>query len=1342
MSQTDQLGPIFFRRKSELFQTVRKNFLTGTETKPILQKNKNNLLIEASAGTGKTFTLIELVLELILTMNIPLKSILIVTFTEKATSELRLRLRTKLREILDAYENKFTEFQHVPEGSYWEINKVQRDLIKAALLDFDSVPVYTIHGFCKRILQEFAFENRQLFDQQLVDNKLLFDEVMRRYLRKELLSNNSSISSLFSLYVRQSDGYLKNLESEIRNLLPRRGKFVPKFPSFEIFLMEFSELWKELVERDSRLQKEGSSEHPIITAFNTTALNGTSKKNIMLNLELLLQTIGDWRITGNIEDSLDMLLNIEINKITRPKCRQTLREGENWLSPQDFPKLEKEWISAVIDCEKSFQRHNLMGGSGKILRAWVIQKILGDVRGELRKTKMEQGLFDYEDLLQLLEERVNHRGNSTKPTALTTAVREKYECAVVDEFQDTDHLQWNIFRKIFLESQKHKLIVIGDPKQAIYSFRGADIFTYMQAKRIFKKNYSHAPVTLTKNYRSTDSLIQGLNHIFGSRYWLKEEDGLEYTHVGCGNHQLELKDNNKERSAVHLLELVPQFTISGKKLVEQIRRKNLGISNEILNALIPLNGQRFYGEDALLKSVESKYGTVVSDTNKNALLGLFLDDQAQLNTLRFANAIALEIKKLLSKGFPESERPIWKNDSGESFLQEKDICVLFRKASEGEKIGKALRACGISFAFYKQRGLFEGREAREIYDLLEAINHPNDHSRKAKVLLTRFFGINFQEMAERSFEDSHLTYLLYEWKTMAEAREFRKMFNQILLSTKMVERELFLSGDERSVTNYTHLFEFLIRQIFEKHLDLNELSSLLMRFINGQEDPGENENILRLESEKNAVQLMTIHASKGLEFPVVFLFGGLTANKKDSTHFYHDEVENPVIDFLSRDIPEKFRWQLDAEKQRLLYVAMTRACARLYLPYVGFIEGNSNRLVCKVSGDYSVVNDRLQTIETDLFKLGGISPFSRSLCGDSVSERMQFFEDEKHKKIQGFELTKFSKTHGLMKKVRIAQESLAKLQQKKRGFFLSSFTGISSSKYENYTKEKAGESLSFMPLEIRTDSQLNDRREDDENFFQQNSDTDDVINYYPSVFKNDLLPSGIQTGNMMHVLLEYVDFETLRKSSSPEKWLELPKVFEQIDSIRKLYQRSEETIPIIADIIWNTMRTPVSLGTNKDSEQVELAYCDKNLRETNFYFPIPSKESIKSKDLDLQKKTAELKLDDWNVYKGFLRGSIDFVFEHKGKIYLIDWKSNKLKDYQPKTLGKEIIKHYMLQLQIYTLATSFWFNLDNREKFEKRFGGVLYIFLRGMPQKEGVFFSRPEWKDLLDYKNILSLIKY
>ena len=172
------------------------------------------------------------------------------------------------------------------------------------------------------------------------------------------------------------------------------------------------------------------------------------------------------------------------------------------------------------------------------------------------------------------------------------------------------------------------------------------------------------------------------------------------------------------------------------------------------------------------------------------------------------------------------------------------------------------------------------------------------------------------------------------------------------------------------------------------------------------------------------------------------------------------------------------------------------------------------------------------------------------------------------------------------------------------------------------------------------------------------------------------------------------------------------------------------------------MLTPVSLGTDLDSEKVELSSCEKYLREADFYFPIPSKGTFESKDLKVLKKEAELKLYDWNVDKGFLRGSIDFVFEFKGKIYLIDWKSNILKDYHPKTLEKEVSKHYMLQLQIYTLATSYWFNLNSKEKFEKRFGGVLYIFLRGMLQKEGVFFFRPVWNDLLDYEKILALEKY
>jgi len=409
---------------------------------------------------------------------------------------------------------------------------------------------------------------------------------------------------------------------------------------------------------------------------------------------------------------------------------------------------------------------------------------------------------------------------------------------------------------------------------------------------------------------------------------------------------------------------------------------------------------------------------------------------------------------------------------------------------------------------------------------------------------------------------------------------------------------------------------------------------------------------------------------------------------------------------------------------------------------VGFIEGNAGRPVCKIIGDYSVINDRLKTIDSGMPALRNGSPFSRSFCGEPVSDFEQFSEVKDRKKQPVLEVQILPQTQGLVEKVKNVEQSLLQLRRKKRGFAVSSFSGISNRKDEKHGTETVIGAETFLPVEIRTESQLNDRRENDEHYHQQILDTEDETNSYSSESKIDLLPGGTQTGNMMHELLEHLDFETIRTSSSPQNWMEQSRVRAQIDTIRERHQLSEDTVPVIVEIIWNTMHTPVRLGTAQDSEQVKFASCEQNLREANFYFPIPSNDLIEKNDSEKLKIEAELKLGDWNVDKGFLRGSIDFVFEHKGRIYLIDWKSNTLEDYHPKTLENEVIKHYMLQLQIYTLATSYWFNLDSKEKFEKRFGGVLYIFLRGMLQREGVFFFRPGWDDLLNYERMLSLEKY
>jgi exodeoxyribonuclease V beta subunit len=1349
MTKTENTGPVYIPKQSELLQDDPGKMAGNNSTAEIFHQGKNRLtMIEASAGTGKTFALVELVLELMFTQNIPLNSIVLVTFTDKATSELRLRLRAKLREISNACENNNNKFLTVPKGAYWEINKVRKDQIKAALLDFDSVPIYTIHGFCKRILQEFAFENRQLFEQQLIDINHLFPEVFRRYLRRDLLSNNTPVSQLFAIYVKHTEGSLETLENEIKNLLAKRGTFVPNFPSFDIFLNEFSERWKVLVERDLSLRETNSTEHPILAAFSATALNGTGKNNVMLNLKLLLETLSDAHSGRSLNDLLPVIFNIELHRVSAPKCRKNLRNEEKWLSPQNFPQAERDWIEAVSDCERLLQHHNLIGDGKKILRAWVTQQVLGDIRFELQNTKMEQGMYDYDDLLRLVEEQVKHSGRDRNvPTVLTKVVREKYTCAVVDEFQDTDHRQWNIFRNIFLESTEHRLIVIGDPKQAIYSFRGADIFTYMHARTLFEMNSARLPFSLKKNFRSTEILLCGLNHIFESNYWLPEKKGIVYRQVGCGKPELEFIDKSTERSGVHLLELLPQFTVSGKKIADQRSLKNPELSAELLNALSSLNGQIFYGKEDLIQAVESRYNNKISKSDQNAVFKLFLEDNAVKATSRFAEAIAQEIKTLLRKGHPGSERPIWKNEKGEHPLREQDICVLFRKSSEGEKIGQALRGLGIDFAFYKQKGLLSGREAHDIYYLLEAIANPHDHSRIAKVWLTRFFGANIQDLVGTTIIDSDFSNMLHEWNILAEARRFRKLFDQILLKTRLFERELFLSGDERSVSNYAHLFEVLIRQVMERHLDLNELSLLLKRFIDGEEDAGENENLLRLESERNAVQLMTIHASKGLEFPVVFLFGGLTANKKDTVHFYHDADEKPVIDFLSKNVPKEFSWQEEAEKQRLLYVAMTRACARLYLPYVGFIEGNAGQHVCKVNGDYGVINERLTTLDSGSASVRDKPAFSHSYCGKPVEDLDQTLKIEEQQNLVNWKVSGLPETPDLLGETTNAEESFRMLRHNKKGFVVSSFSRLSSRKEERHTTETEQGVTGVLPVEIRTENQLKAHREVDETIDQEIDSANDYSGssndgVKKGETKNEILPGGIQTGNMLHELLEHIDFNIILASRSAQDWLGQAQVRELIDSIRERYQLSAETVPTIAEIIWSTLRTPVRLGSGPDATKVELASCEPYLRETDFYFPIPGKGTVKNKDTDTLNNQSVMKLEGWNVEKGFLRGSIDFVFEHDGKIYLIDWKSNLLTGYNPESLEKEVMEHYLLQLQIYTLAISYWFKLDGREKYENRFGGVFYIFLRGMPNNEGAYFTRPGWNDLLDYEKRLSLENY
>jgi len=1366
MSETPNSNSFYVAKESELFLSKQKSNDESNISDAVFNANNDRLaVIEASAGTGKTFALVELVLELLLEQEIPLKSILLVTFTEKATAELRLRLRTKLRDLLEACEQNDDLPTTVPEEPFWEINTVRRKQLKAALIDFDSAPVYTIHGFCKRILREFAFENRQLFEQKLCEIDLLFPEVFRRYVRRKLLSRDTAVAKLFALYVKYAEGDLASLEKDIVFLLSKYGEFKPYLPNFEVFHTKFSACWKVLVYRDLILRKKDVGQHPLRSAFEKTALNETSRRKTMINLDSIIESLSSAHAGASISEILPDFLEMEAGTVTIPRCRKTLKSGEEWLSPKDFQSPELAWIDALANCEKLLQDYDISGGSKKILKAWVTQQIIEDVRRDLSQAKLEQGAFDYDDLLRIVEEQVTpQNGENSISTALTKAVRKKYVCAIVDEFQDTDRRQWNIFRHLFLESPEHRLIVIGDPKQAIYSFRGADIFTYLQARKIFQQKTSRLAFVLKKNFRSSKEMLCGLNQIFSDGRWFPEKRGILYQHVGCGKPELELKDDTPDRNAIHLMKLLPQFTVSGKKIAEQKMSKDQKIPLTILDKLSSLSGKKYYGNDSFLRAAQTELGIEISIEYQSALLNLFLDEQAEVATIRFAEEIALEIKSILRIGSTENRRPLWQDEDGERVLKEQDICVLFRKSNEGKILGKALRRHGIDFSFYKQKGLFEGREALEILDLLDAVAYPFDHSRTAKLWLTRFFCTKINELTEASTFDAELLHQLQEWNSLAVSQRFRKLFDQVLQRTKLIERELLLGGDERSVTNYVHLFELLNRKAIDRHLDLFELIQLLKSFIEGKEDPGENENLLRLESERDAVQLMTMHSAKGLEFPVVFLFGGLTGNQKKSFQFYHDSAEKPIIDMLNSKVPAEYEWQVEGEQQRLLYVAMTRACGRLYLPCVGFLQGNSGKRICKVSSGYSMLNDQLSMISEQIFAGKNNSTFSISLVGEfpvNLAANINATEQELLRNWNPPELPEITES---ISEIENPQIFFSQLRYKQRGFVLTSFSRMQRKNKEQNSGLNCSNDQELSTIEIRGETELGKRREDDEagtmHFSEiPDRDSDTESQFTISNVQKDPLPGGSQTGNLLHELLEHVEFATLRESRSKGDWLEFQAVSRMIRSINERYGRLPETDSRIAEIIWNSLRTPLRLGKNQDAPVIELAYVKKYLREADFYFPIPNKtmnaDVIKGNGEGIiQGRYSGIGVGGWAIEKGFLRGSIDFLFEHESKIYLLDWKSNLLKNYGQESVENEVMKNYELQLQIYILATSYWFKLDSEEKYNEKFGGVLYIFVRGIGRaiaisgdaeissNEGVYFKRPSWTELKAYETRLSQEKY
>ncbi|MFO0866659.1 MAG: UvrD-helicase domain-containing protein, partial [Gemmataceae bacterium] len=712
-------------------------------------------VVEASAGTGKTYTIECLVQRLLLERDIPLDSILVVTFTEKATAELKERIRRSLeRALAKAPANR---------------------RVITSLEDFDQAPIFTIHAFCQRLLQEYPLEKGQDFRPELVDD----DELLPLALREVQ-----------------------------RRVWPKLyGKELACVLGLADFNRDTAEKWEKKVIEIAKKYR-GANGHRIVPPF-----------------------LPDW-------------LSYVV---------QSCHRGDQLLEDLQEIRPDVQWkhLLAVQTIHET-------------------QKMLEDM-------KRQRGQQSFDDMIARVDEGLDPERN---PNAgeLLFRLRQRFQYGIVDEFQDTDPLQWRIFRRMFLEAGDSRLIVVGDPKQAIYGFRGADLPTYQQAVNDMVKKHKACSYPLTTNWRSVPELLQGLNRLYLDGGVFPPVDRITYHPVDAPpeeERRLSVDRDASSRPAINLVDV-------------------RGYSTALQGA--------------------KTYASFVAAEIRRLLAG---DDDRPSIAYR-------------SKG--DEAKPI---DAG-------DICILVFRRSEAKKITQELAKLRIPYTVYKESGLWKSDEAEQIRHLLESLQRPDEPASFRKALLTRFFRLKPAEIASAGEVPSYhpARRLFLQWAGLAESRRWSALFQSLLEQSGVIVHEREDPEFERHQANYRTILSSLEQTAYRDNGDLLHL----IDYIRHRRSATSVETDYQpMETQRPKVRIMTIHASKGLEFPVVFFAGGFTNSRPEFIRNYRDGNNRLVFDLIE-DASTKW-YPLDEKKalnRRLTYVALTRAMVKLYIPFMEKGKGWSN----------------------------------------------------------------------------------------------------------------------------------------------------------------------------------------------------------------------------------------------------------------------------------------------------------------------------------------------------------------------------------------------------------------
>tara|TARA_R110002072_G_scaffold170552_2_gene324138 strand:- start:58750 stop:62511 length:3762 start_codon:yes stop_codon:yes gene_type:complete len=1211
-------------------------------------------LIEASAGTGKTFTIALLYTRLILqhgdgaafTRALEPEEILVVTFTDAATQELKDRIRARLAEAARCFMAPQEECDVMLQALRDDYTPGQwpgcaRRLMLAAQ-SMDQAAVSTIHGWCYRMLREHAFDSGSLFQQTLITNQQdILAELMRDYWRQQFyvlpVASAAQVLKAFS----DPEALLKAVKPLINktdSVLTYAGNAQSAIADLATALQSFAGSAQRIMDLQQRARDEWAKATEQLEALlddYRQYLNGIKFREAKFDEDFagMKQALRDWSAGADYAKDL------------------TRFAQHNWPLKKNSPaQPEHPALAAIADLvagQEAVRQH-----TGPDVRATILNHASRWLEQALQNRLHDKAELGFDDLLLQLDRALQ----GPQGDKLAARIRDDFPVAMIDEFQDTDPLQYRIFDRIYRVADNRQdcaLIMIGDPKQAIYSFRNADIHTYLAARSATAGRHYN----LDRNFRSTQGVVTAINHLFECAERFEK-----------GAFRFRLGDSNP----------LPFIRVEA-----QDREHSLILNGEPASAMTLWH----------LTDPDNDQGTVPITAYRSTMARIC------------AGTIAGYLSGSGNSGF----RPDKGTTGVSQPLRPSDIAVLVRSRTEADAIRSALQRHKLASVYLSDReSVFASPEARDVLRWLRACAEPSDERLLRAALGTRSMALTMMQLTQLNQDELHWeqqTELFRHLHSIWQTHGVLPMLRHLMQCHQLPQRMRSLPDGERALTNLLHLAEYL-----QKASAQHDGEQALIRHLSEQMDDPGDEEVLRLESDEDLIRVVTIHKSKGLEYPLVFLPFIAGWKEIDGNAKQVSIPDSAIASQRKLEIAGSNRaaeaWQIaDAERlsedMRLLYVAMTRATHGIWLGLAALSKGRSKKS--------ALHNSSIG------YLLAGGAPVDAELLDTTLAGWITGCEHIKRVNVCALDSTEPAPpvpapvVGGAGNHAEPTKPAARSERSPAENWWIASYSALKTGPARHLEPERASDDQT---LEEQNDAKLptsNVR-------IQFNRSAPGLHGFQrgpkPGTFLHNLLEWAAETGFANTCENDQGRLTMIRDRCRSQGWPE--EDAERLDGWLKPF-----------------CGTRFRLSATQDLNLCEL---DTFQAELEFLF---ASHHVSSEAIDhicqqyLLPGLARPALLPAQL-NGMVKGFIDLVFSVDGCYYVADWKSNYLGPddacYTDEAIREEVLhKRYDVQYGIYLLALHRLLRSRLPDySYDQHIGGAVYFFLRGwQAASQGLLIDRP-----------------